>query len=200
MMIERFLHDVRYATRSLRRSPAFTTTATLVLALGIGANTAGFSVGRRVLLEPLPYAEPDRLVQLVSRTRTGLSALGSIPKLNEWREGIGRGTYRGIAAYYASGAGVTLTSGAREQHLDAMYVTSNYFEVFAAPVALGRAFSAREDVPQGPHVVVISHSFWLREFGKGHTPKGPGCSAGSRRLSSSSSCSRSFCWWARALC
>jgi len=177
-MIERLLHDVRYAARSLRRSPGFTAAATLVLALGIGANTAVFSVGRRVLLEPLPFAEPDRLVQLVSRTRTGIAALASVPKLYEWRGGVGRGVYRGIAAYYASGPGVTLTGGGRQQHLDAMYVTANYFDVFAAPVALGRVFGSLEDVPQGPRVVVISYGFWQREFGKSRSPIGETISLG----------------------
>jgi predicted permease len=172
------MNDLRYAARSLRRSPGFTATATLVLALGIGANTAVFSVGRRVLLEPLPFAAPDRLVQLVSRTQTGLAALGSVPKLNEWRGGVGRGVYEGIAAYYASGPGVTLTSGGRQQHLDAMYATSNYFAVFAAPIALGRAFNASEDVPQGPRVVVISYAFWQREYGKSRSPVGEMISLG----------------------
>jgi putative ABC transport system permease protein len=171
-MLERLLHDIRYAARSLRRSPGFTVTAAVVLALGVGANTAVFSVGRRVLLEPLPYSEPDRLVQLLSHTPTGLSALASVPKLNEWRDRIGPGTYRAIAAYYASGPGVTLTRGARQQHLEAMYVTASYFEVFAAPVGLGRAFTPAEDVPQGPRVVVISHGLAQREFGSTRIPIG----------------------------
>ena len=175
MLIERVLHDVRYAARSLRRSTGFALTATLVLALGIGANTAVFSVARGVLFRPLPYPEPDRLVQFVSRTersQTGLTPLASVPKYNEWRQGVAPGVYRGIAAYYASGPGVTLTSGGRQVHLSAMYVSSSYFGVFGAPIALGRTFNSSEDTPEGPRLAVVSHAFWLREFGASRDPIG----------------------------
>jgi putative ABC transport system permease protein len=178
MLIERALHDVRYAARSLRRSPGFAITAILVLALGIGANTAVFSVARRVLLRPLPYSEPDRLVQFVSRTQTGLAPLASVPKYNEWRQGIGPKVYSRIAAYYASGPGMTLTSGGRQLHLSAMYVSSDYFGVFDAPIALGRTFTSSEDTPQGPRLAVISHAFWLREFGGARNPVGHSISLG----------------------
>src|SRR5262245_47688730 len=109
MIVERVVHDVRYAARGLRRSPGLAVTATLVLGLGIGANTAVFSVARHVLLRPLPYEEPDRLVQFVSHTQTGRRTLASVPRFNAWRTGIR--VCEAIAAYYGGGPGVMLTDG-----------------------------------------------------------------------------------------
>jgi putative ABC transport system permease protein len=173
LIIERVAHDIRYAARSLRRSPGFAVTAIFVLALGIGANTAVFSVARGVLLRPLPYPEPDRLVQLVGHSQTGVrTTLASVPRYQAWREGMGPQVYEHFAAYYASGPGVTLTSGGRQLHLDAMYVSQEYFDLFRAPVAMGRTFDAVDDEPQGPRVAVISHAFRMREFGAGSNPVG----------------------------
>jgi putative ABC transport system permease protein len=168
--LERFLQDVRYSARSLRRSPGFALTAMLVLALGIGANSAIFSVAKDVLLRPLPYPEPDRLVQYISRSRTGRSALASVPKYNAWRAGLR--IHEAVTAYRGGGPGVTLADGDRREHLDAIYATASYFRVFRAPMLHGRAFTLREDQPQGPKVAVISHAFSLRRFGRHQNPVG----------------------------
>src|SRR5262245_57408089 len=137
-ILDRIAHDVRYAARGLRRSPGFAVTAVLVLALGIGANTAVFSVARGVLLRPLPYPEPDRLVQFISHTQTGRRTLASVPKFNAWRDGTR--VCEAIAAYYGEGAGVMLTGGDRKRHLEALYVSASYFQVFRAPIERGRVF------------------------------------------------------------
>ena len=84
-LIEDFIHDLGYAFRILRRSPGFTATAILALALGIGANTAIFTVVNSVLLQPLAYPEPDRLVQLELSSAQGNGNITSIPKFNIWR-------------------------------------------------------------------------------------------------------------------
>lgn len=168
-LLERFIHDVRYAARSLRRSPGFALTAILVLALGIGANTAIFSVARDILLRPLPYPEPDRLVQYISRSRTGTSALASIPKFNAWQS---LRIHEAVAAYYGGGPGVTLAHGDRREHIAAMYASSGYFHVFKAPIALGRTFRGVEDAPQGPRVAVVSHALAVRLFGSRDSPVG----------------------------
>ena len=173
----RIVHDVRYAARALRRSPAFAIATVLVLAIGIGANTAVFSVARGVLLRPLPYPEPDRLVQFVSHLQTGRAALASVPKYRAWRTGISREAFEGMTAYHA-GAGVTLVAGDRKVHLDALYVTADYFDVFGAPVDQGRAFTRAEDVPQGPRVAVISRALAVREYGTGENPVGKVISLG----------------------
>jgi putative ABC transport system permease protein len=182
-MLERFANDVRLAARSLRRSPGFTCTAVLVLALGIGATTAVFSVARGVLLRPLPFSEPEQLVQFVSQTQTGRAALASMPKYQAWREGVAPGVLSSIAAYHSAGPGVTLTSGGRQIRLDALYVAATYFDVFRAPVMLGRTFDRGEDQPQGPNVAVISYRFWLREFGATRSPIGEVVSFGNEPYS-----------------
>src|ERR1044071_1851806 len=99
--------DLRFALRMLRRSPGFTATAVAALALGIGANTAIFSVVNKVLLEPLPYPEPDRLVQLMSKSAVGDQVVVSIPKYLHWRDHTS--IFREMAAYDIGGPGVTLT-------------------------------------------------------------------------------------------
>jgi putative ABC transport system permease protein len=170
MMLERLAHDVRHAARGLRRSPGFSATAVLVLGLGIGANTAVFSVARGVLLRRLPYAEPERLVQFVSHTQTGRSTLASLPKFNTWRTGIR--VCEAIAASHGGGPGVMLTSRDRRQHLEALYVSASYFTVFRAPIEQGRPFDATEDAPEGPRVAIVSHALAVREFGVGAPPVG----------------------------
>ena len=169
-MLERVAHDVRYAARFLRRSPGFALTVIAVLALGIGANTAVFSVARQVLLRPLPYPEPDRLVQYIGRTRIGPVVLASVPRYIAWREGIR--AHEHIAAYYGGGPGVTLVAGDRREQIAAMYVSADYFHVFRAPVAFGRTFRPSEDHPHGPRLAVISHDFWVRHFGRQRNPVG----------------------------
>jgi putative ABC transport system permease protein len=169
-LLERFIHDVRYAARSLRRSPGFALTAILVLAMGIGANIAIFSVAKDVLLRPLPYPEPDRLVQYISRSRTGKSALASVPKFNAWRGSLR--IHEAVAAYYGGGPGVTLAHGDRREHIAAMYSSAGYFHVFKAPIALGRTFRGLEDAPQGPRVAVVSHALAVRLFGPRDNPVG----------------------------
>jgi putative ABC transport system permease protein len=168
-LLERFTHDIRYAARSLRRSPGFALTAILVLAMGIGANTAIFSVAKDILLRPLPYPQADRLVQYISRSRTGKSALASVPKFNAWQ---GLRIHESVAAYYGGGPGVTFAHGDRREHVAAMYVSAGYFQVFTAPVAFGRTFRGIEDAPQGPRVAVISHAFASRAFGSTQSPVG----------------------------
>src|SRR5712692_849263 len=101
--------DLRYAMRTLGRTPGFTAMAIAALALGIGATTAIFSVVNKVLLEPLPYPEPDRLVQLISSSPLGDQYVVSIPKYVTWRDYTHAFEY--MAAYEMNGPGVTLAQG-----------------------------------------------------------------------------------------
>ncbi len=152
--------DLRFAARTLRRSPGFAWTAVLTLALGIGANTAIFSVVNK--LEPLPYPDPDRLVQLMSQSAVGNQPVVSIPKYIVWRDL--KGVFQSIAAYDVGGPAVTLTGGDYPEAIRAGNVSADYFHLFGGRFEIGRTFSAQEDRPGGPHVAVISHRFWRARF------------------------------------
>ena len=164
--MQTLLQDLRYALRMLRKNPGFTAVAVLTLALGIGANTAIFTVVNAVLLKPLPYPDPDRIVQLMLSSPAwdpGRNAnVTSIPKFMAWREETQ--IFKDIAAY-DDGGGVNLTGGDRPEQLKVLQVSADYFRLFGAPVEIGRTFSAEEDQPNGPRLVVVSNGLWHRRFG-----------------------------------
>jgi putative ABC transport system permease protein len=159
---ENLLQDIRYAIRMLRRSPGFTATAIAALALGIGANTAIFTVVNTVLLQPLAYPQPDRLVQLELSSAEGNSNVTSIPKYAIWREQTQ--VFQDVAAYDEGGPGVNLTGGDRPEQLKGVHVSASFFPLFGASMAVGRAFSAEEDRPGGARLVVLSNGLWRRRF------------------------------------
>ncbi|MBZ5623406.1 MAG: ABC transporter permease [Acidobacteriia bacterium] len=154
--------DLRYAARTLRRSPGFSVTAIAALALGIGASTAIFSVVNKVLLEPLPYPDPDRLVQLMTTSPVGDEPVVSIPKYVIWRDHTS--VFESMAAYEIGGPGIHLTESEFPESLQAARVSADYFRLFGAQVAIGRPFSAQEDRPAGPRVAVISNRLWRGRF------------------------------------
>jgi len=154
--------DLRFAARTLRCTPGFAWTAVVTLALGIGANTAIFSVVNKVLLEPLPYPDPDRLVQLMSESAVGNQPVVSIPKYVIWR-GL-TGVFQSIAAYDVGGPAVTLTGGEYPEAVRAGRVSADYFQLFGGRLSIGRTFSAQEDRPEGARVAVISHRLWRAHF------------------------------------
>ena len=156
------LQDIRHACRSLLRSPGFSVAAILTLALGIGANTAVFSVVNTVLLKPLSYPQPDRIVQFRLKSTEGSVPGASIPDFRFWMqqaEGVDD-----ISAYDLGDAVLGLTSGIPEE-VHGVHVTSNYFRLFGAPLVLGRTFSADEDRAGSGKVVVLSYWLWKRRFG-----------------------------------
>ena len=161
--MQTFLQNLRYAVRTLRTSPGFAAVAILTLALGIGANTAIFSVVNAVLLQPLSYPNPDRLVELEQSSPQGNGNVTSIPKFNVWREQTD--VFDSVAAYDFSGPGINLTGGDRPELIKGIHVSTDYFRVFGVPVALGRTFTPEEDRPGGRAVVVISNGLWRNRFG-----------------------------------
>ncbi|HEX5706694.1 MAG TPA: ABC transporter permease [Pyrinomonadaceae bacterium] len=155
--------DVRYGARVLWKSPGFTLMIVCALALGIGANTAIFSVVNAVLLRPLPYAGADRLVWVESRNppKGIMSSNSSPPDFADWRARTQ--TFEGLAAFISGG--VVLTGGDDPERVATGAVTANFFDVFAARPVHGRTFSADEDKPGAEPVAVLSHALWQRRFG-----------------------------------
>ncbi len=157
-----FLGDLRYSFRVLIANPAFTFTAIAALALGIGANTAIFSVVDAVLLKPLSYPDPDRMVQMMNVVPDGNWSGASPTKFNNWRAQTS--VLQDVSAYDFGGPGFNLTGSVPEQ-VHGLHVSEAYFRLFGAPIMLGRTFTLREDSPNGGKVVVISYGLWQRKFG-----------------------------------
>jgi putative ABC transport system permease protein len=158
--MDTLLQDLRLAARLARQSPAFTAAVIATLALGIGANSAIFSVVNTVLLRPLPYPDPSRLVYFTNTSPQGSGPGASPTRFNTWRKQTA--TFQDVSAYRFSA--VNLTEGDPEQIATA-HVSADFFRLFGAPVALGRTFTADEDRPGGGRVVVLSHGFWRRRLG-----------------------------------
>jgi len=161
-MIDSILQDIRYSLRTLRRSPGFTTVAIVTLALGIGANTAVFTVVNAVLLRPLPYREPERLVMVWESNASRHRDKNVVNPQNylDWRE---RATaFSGLSA--VTWSSITFTGGAPEL-VSGRAVTSDFFSVMGAAPTLGRTFTAAEALPNGPSVIVLSNGLWKRRFG-----------------------------------
>jgi putative ABC transport system permease protein len=162
-VVDGLSRDLRFALRSLRKTPGFTIVALLVIALGIGVNTAVFSVINTVLLEPLPYSDPQSLVRLVLFTPQRTLDGASVPEFNLWQQQSS--VLREVAGFDTGGAGLNLTGGDHPQQVQGIHVTRNYFSLFNAPLIAGRTFTAEEDSPHGGNVVVLSYGLWKNRFG-----------------------------------
>jgi len=154
--------DVRFALRAIRRSPLFASVAILSLALGIGANTAIFTVVNAVLLKPLNYPDADRIVEFLLTGPNGNGAIASIPKFHIWQQQTS--VFKEVAAYDFAGPGFNIT-GDRPEQVHGIHVTEGYFRLFGAQMMLGRTFTPQEDLPNGGKVVVLSYGLWQRKFG-----------------------------------
>jgi predicted permease len=161
--METLTTDLKHAIRQLRQSPGFATAAISALALGIGANTAIFSVTNAVLLMPLPFPQPDRIVVLMNSSPQGSFPAASIPKYNVWRRQTQ--VLEDIAAYDTGGPGLNVSGGDRPEQLKGIHVSYEFFHLFGAQPVLGRTFTAAEDLPHGGNLIVISNGLWQRRFG-----------------------------------
>ena len=155
--------DFRFALRSLAKMPGFTAVAVIVIAVGIGSNTAVFSVINTVLLKPLTYPEPLSLVQLMETGPQGSFRGASVPKFNIWRQQTSIFQY--VAGYDQGGSGLNLAGGGEPEQVRGIHVTADYFRLFGAPILAGRTFTAAEDSPHGGHVAMLSYGLWKRRFG-----------------------------------
>ena len=160
---ENFLQDVKFAWRTLRRSPGFAATAIIALGLGIGANTAIFTVINTVLLQPLSYPDADRVVQLMRKYPNGEGTSVSVPKFMMWSQNTD--VFAASAIYNFAGPGINVTGGDRPEQVKGIRASAGYFAVFGAPIAAGRTFSLDDDRPGGPKVAVISNGLWKSRFG-----------------------------------
>ena len=159
--VDSVLADARFALRTFKRSPGFVLAAVLCLALGIGANAVVFSVVHGVLLRPLPYSEPERIVT-VSELRPQLSG-GPVswPTFWAWRDQAT--AFEHLAAFTTGGA--ILRTPEDSERLEATRATSDYFAVHGVPPALGRTFAPGDDQPGHESIVVLGEGLWRRRFG-----------------------------------
>jgi len=155
------MNDLRYALRSLLKTPGFTSVAVLTLALGIGANAAIFSVVNGVLLRPLPYPEPDRLVWISEAGRGWSGGPIAYPNFVDWR--AQQTVFESMGVF--KGASYTLVGHGEPELLPAAQMTAGVFRALRVRPALGRVFNNEEDRPGGSPVIVLSHSFWQSRFG-----------------------------------
>jgi predicted permease len=158
--LREFFGDVGFGVRTFRKNPGFAIVAILTLALGIGANTAIFSVVQGVVLAPLPYPQPDRLVMALE-SRPGLSQTGiSYPDFRDWQHDSS--SFAQIAAF--STRSYDLSAPGTSEHLDGMEVTSGFFATLGVKLARGQELSPAEDQPHGANKVVISDRLWKDRF------------------------------------
>jgi len=167
--INGFISDLSYAGRTLRRNPRFGVLAMLVMALGIGANTAIFTLINSVLLRSLPVRNPGELVQIVSKIESGRPDYDfSYPFYERLRDGG-----RSLSGLFATGGvglkdrlAVPSEDNAANEFVRAQPVSGNFFAVLGVPAMLGRTLTPDDDKPGSPQaVIVISHNFWQRRFG-----------------------------------
>jgi predicted permease len=151
--------DLKFGLRMLAKNPGFTAVAVLTLALGIGANTAMFTVVNTVLLHPLPYPDSGRIANI--QRRGGGSA--SVMMFTYWQQQ--NLIFEDLTAYDVIGTGVNWSGGDRPELVQGVHVSRNYFRLFGANPIVGRTFTAAEDQPGGAHVVVMSYGLWQRRCG-----------------------------------
>src|SRR4029077_6911887 len=159
--LETLWQDLRYGARTLRKSPGPTAVAVLTLALGVGANTALFSVVKGVLLNSLPYRQPERLVALArGDSQTPLPTNVSYGEVEDWKARTR--SLQEIALY--RGWTPSSASGGAPEIVYCLRVTQNFFQVLGTSTYLGRGFLREEDAPGRWHVVALSYPYWLRRF------------------------------------
>jgi predicted permease len=155
------MNDFRFALRQLRKSPGFTIIAVLTLALGIGANSVIFSVVNAVLLRPLPYPQPERLVYL-NEISSGTDTSIALPDYIDWRHDST--SFQHLALTRSESRNLSGIAGREPERIAVSFVTANFFDVIGLPPELGRTFREDEDKPGAPALVVISDRLWDRAF------------------------------------
>jgi putative ABC transport system permease protein len=159
--MEALLRDLRQSLRMFRLSPIFAIAAVAALALGIGANTAIYSVVNAVLLKPIPFPDPDRFLMFMNTSPQGSNPSASPAKFAHWREQTN--VVEDVSAFRMGV--VNYTGGEFPEQLRSGQVSADYFRLTGTPVFRGRTFTAEEDRPNGERVAVLSQGLWKRRFG-----------------------------------
>jgi len=159
--MESVLKGLRHSLRMFRSSQGFTLTAVAALALGIGSNTAIFSVVNAVLLKPLPAPDPDKVVIFLASYAAGVSPMASEIKFNLWREQTS--VFQLVSA--SRSRTLNLTGVEEPEQVRATFATADYFRLFGLPIAQGRRFTAEDERPGSARVAVLGYPFWRRAFG-----------------------------------
>ncbi|HYL92941.1 MAG TPA: ABC transporter permease [Alphaproteobacteria bacterium] len=168
--LENLLRDLRFALRQLRRTPGFTLTVVLILALAIGANTTIFSMVSALLLRPLPYPQPERLAAVTVRVAgiapdgKTVDSSGTSVDGETWEMARDNLTAAQPAVYSWGASGVNLQAGSQVRYVQQERISAHYFEVLGIQPLLGRSFTAEEDRPNGPKVVILSFETWQSVF------------------------------------
>ncbi len=160
--LEDFAHDLRFGARMLRKSPGFAATAILTLALGIGANTAIFSVVNAVLLQPLPYRDPDRLVWIDEFSPRMNDSV--IPNPEYTNLALNNHTFEAMGAIGGAGP-MNLTKAGEPEQIDTANITPNILTILGARPAIGRSFTDEEGLPGANQVILLTDGIWRRKFG-----------------------------------
>src|SRR5437867_4756800 len=164
------MNDLKFALRQLRKSPGFTFVAVLTLALGIGANTATFSIVNAVLLQPLPYPDADRIMVLNESSGPGQNFSVALPDYLDWQRD--NTVFEHLAATHKESRNLSGIPGREPERVSCASVTRNFFNIIGLPPRIGRTFSEEEDKVGAPPVVIISDRLWQRAFNR--DPKVPG--------------------------
>src|ERR1700674_4909066 len=168
--LDRLMQDLRFGVRMLAKSPGFTAVAILTLALGIGANTALFSVVNGVLLNPLPYPEPEQLVTLHESKPNFEAGSISFPNFRDWRKENTTFSMMGISRGYS----FNLTGAGEAEQVRAEFVSTDFLPMLGVKPVIGRLFEEGEDEFGGSPIVIISAGFWNRKFGSAQDVLGRG--------------------------
>jgi putative ABC transport system permease protein len=163
--METLLADLRHSLRVLIKSPGFTSVAVLALALGIGANTAIFSVIDRVLLAPLPFPDSERIMRVERKFPGGSGSSVSIPKFMAWRKSH---AFQAMAAYDFGSVSLNLGTGDHPNPVNGMHVTADFFRVFGVTPIAGRTFSPEEDLPNAGKFTVLTFKMWQNHLDGAH--------------------------------
>lgn len=166
------LQDIRYTLRILLKSPGYTAVVVLVLGLGIGANTAVFSVVHAVLLRPLPYPQSDRLMVVRERRMAEYNEPVAYPDYVDWRNGQHSFTDLAMARRDSANIAFPAASGLPPERINSATISANFLSILGLHPELGRDLSAAEDTPGGPKAVLLSDALWRRRFGSDRTAVG----------------------------